>query len=132
MYGSFVKLMGNPGLFKLTGQTKHLVRQHPQDKTCILVDAGEIISMKDGELIEGTEISANQTVLIKPAAPIVPTKYHAIVSYSPDLVLAGADVTPLSPIVRPGEEDRIALRVRANKKLNLAEIGHVFELYQID
>jgi hypothetical protein len=132
MPSALVKLLNSPGLFRITAEHSKKVRAHPQDKMCMLVDAGELIGLKDGEPIEGTVINANQTVLIKPNVPLTASKYHALVSYNPQLSLHGAIVSPVSPIVRPGEEDMIGLMIRASKKLDLADIGHVFELYQID
>jgi hypothetical protein len=132
MNSALVKLLNSPGLFKITTQNKGKVRIHPQDKMCMLVDAGEIINLKDGEVIEGNSIQANQTVLIKPNIPLVPSKYHALVSYNPQLSLNGLLVSPVSMLVRPGEEDMIGLIIRASKKTDLSEIGHIFELYMID
>lgn len=132
MNSALVKLLGNPGHFKLTGEARNKVKVHPKDKLCLLVEAGEVINLKDGEPIEEGIIQANQTVLVKPNVPLVPSKYHALVSYNPELALSGIFVTPVTSIVRPGEENNIALLVRVSKKTNLTQFGHVFELYQID
>jgi len=129
---AFVKLLGQEGLFGLTKHTADKIRVHPQDKMCLLADAGSVINMKDGELIEDGVISANQTVLIKPNIRLSPSRYHALVSHNPALGLMGALVTPVSVIVRPGEEDMIGLVLRASKKIDLSELPHIFELYQID
>ncbi len=132
MNSAFVKLLNSPGLFRLTSANKDKVRIHPQDKMCMLVDAGDIISLKDGEVLENDILQANQTVLIKPNIPLVPSKYHAFVSYNPQLSMSGLIVSPVSPVVRPGEEDMVGLIVRTSKKVKLSDIGHIFELYQID
>lgn len=132
MNSALVKLLNSPGLFKISPQDKDKVTIHPQDKMCLLVGAGEIINLKDKENLEGTVLNANQTVLIKPIIPLIPYKYHALVSYNPELSLRGLIVSPVSPIVRPGEEDKIGLVIRTNKKIDLYELGHIFELYMID
>jgi hypothetical protein len=132
MQSALVKLIGNLGLFTVKGEDKDKVRIHPQDKMCLLVDAGEVTSLKDGSIVEDGIISANQTVLIRPNVSLVPHKYHALVSYTSEFALRGALVSPIVPIVRPGEKDAIGLIVRASKKIDLAELGYVFSLYQID
>jgi len=132
MPSALVKLLGQEGLFGIKSTKSGEFRIHPQDKMCMLADAGLIINLKDGSEIEDNVINANQTVLIKPSLPLSPTRYHALVSHNPQLSLAGALVSPVSLIVRPGEEDMIGLIVRASKKVDLSEISHIFELYQID
>lgn len=129
---AFVKLLGQEGLFSLTKSKADKIRIHPQDKMCMLADAGPIISVKDSTLIEDGIVQANQTVIVKPNVELAPSRYHALVSHNPLLGLAGALVTPISSIVRPGEEDMIGLVIRASKKLDLSDFEHIFELYQID
>lgn len=129
---AFVKLLGQEGLFSLTKNTADKIRIHPQDKMCMLADAGNVINLKDNTVIEEGIINSNQTVLIKPNVRLSPSRYHALVSHNPQLSLLGALVAPVAFIVRPGEEDMIGLVVRASKKIDLTQLTHVFELYQID
>lgn len=129
---SLVKLLNNTGLFKLSAEEAKLVRFDKKDKMCMLVDMGEIINVKDGEQLYDSVLNVNQTVIIKPNVSLIPHRYHAIVSYNSQLAMAGLLVTPVSPFVRPGEEQKIALLARASKKVDLAEFDHIFELYQID
>lgn len=124
--------MGNTGLFTLNSEMSNKVRIHPRDKMCMLVNAGAVFNLKDETEIMNGVINANQTVIVYPDVPVCPRKYHAIVSYNPDLAMAGAIITPVTAVVRPGEGNRIALIIRASKKIDLEEIGHIFELYLID
>lgn len=132
MSSALVKMMGNMGLFKLTSITKTKVSVHVHDKMCVLVGAGEVINLKDNTPITDSVIGPNQTVLIRPEVELIPTKYHALVSFNPELSLAGALVSPLSIVVRPNQEKGIGLVVRVNKKVDLNDFPHIFELYQID
>jgi hypothetical protein len=129
---AFVKLLGQEGLFSLTKAKVEKVRSHPQDTMCLLADAGEIVNLKDNSPLEDGIINANQTVLIKPNVSMTPSRYHALISYNPQISMAGVVLSPVTQIVRPGEEDMIGLIARASKKVDLAEFSHVFELYQID
>lgn len=131
MPAALVKLLGQKGLFGVSKDDER-ARVHPQDKRCMLVDAGKVINLKDNTELEDTIINANQTVLIKPAMELRPSRYHALVSHNPQLSLSGAVVSPVTSVVRPGEEDMVGLIIRASKKLDLSELTHVFELYQID
>lgn len=132
MYTSLVKLLGNKGLFSLTADDEKKVKVHNKDKFAMLVGPGKIVSLKDGEEILDGEIQANQKVIIYPEVNLIPSKYHCIVSSNPELVLKGASVSPLTSIVRPTEEGKIALLVHAYKKIDLDDLEHIFELYQID
>ena len=132
MNNAFVKLMGNTGLFKLTKDNAQQVKIHPQDKMCLLVPAGEMVNLKDDTVIEDSIIHANQTILVKPKVPLNPTHYHAIVSYSPELAKLGVLASPVSLVVRPGEEDEIGLVLRPSKKTDLSEIAYIFQIYMID
>lgn len=129
---SLVKLLGQPGLYSIKSEDESKVRIHPQDRMCLLADAGTIINLKDNTEIEDGVISSNQTVMIKPNLSLTPSRYHGIVSYNPLLGMSGAIVTPLSIVVRPGEEDMVGLIVRASKKIDINELTHIFELYLID
>ena len=130
--GALVKLQGSIGLFQVSSEDKDKVRIHPHDKMCIVVDAGSIINVKDGMEIEDGIIQANQTVIIKPNVSLTPSKYHALVGFNSELSLMGAIVSPIALLVRPREKDKIGLIVRASKKLDISELSHIIELYQID
>lgn len=131
MNSSLVKMLSNHGLFKLTSKTKDLVTVDKRDKMKLLAGAGEVRTLKDDQLIEDGIVSANQTVIVRPATELIPTKYHALVSYNVELALNGIHITVLSPIVSPGE-NKIGLLLKPSKKVDLSEFSHIFELYQID
>ena len=132
MQSALVKLLGNSGAFGLTPESKLKTQIHPKDKLCLLVGAGEVITTKDGTVIEDNIIQANQTVIIKPEVELVSRRYHGIISMNPELALRGAIAAPLSVMVRPDEKDTIGLIVRTTKKLDLNELTHIFEIYQLD
>ena len=129
---ALVKLMGNPGLFNIKSDDLKNLRIHPQDKMCLLVNKGVVTKLKDNTVLTEEVVEANQTIIIKPLVALVPHRYHALVSYNSQLTLAGALVSPLTLVVRPGEEDTIGLLIRTTKKLDLSEFSHIFELYLID
>lgn len=74
-------------------------------------------------------IPANSLALVIPAVPIAPQKWHLLVSYNPELLEAGAQVS-CSSVVRPGVTGGVQLIVRtaAGRPVNLDELCHVFEL----
>lgn len=133
MTSALVNLTNQYGLFNLKTEDRVYAGGKKGDKMCMTMRHGKIESLKDGSIITDDTLQANQSVLIYPAAfDMFSRHYHIIVSYNKELVKSGAVVTPICPLVPPGEKGSIGLLVRTTKKINLIDIGHVFELYQID
>ena len=127
----FVKLLNNFNLLGLPKDPEPKAHISPFDKACVFIEAGNILNLKDGSPVVDKVVMANQTVLIEPAYEVSPSNYRTLVSWNPQLPRLGAVVSPLTPVVRPGHKD-VGLIVRASKKLDLSELDHIFELYQID
>lgn len=85
---------------------------------------------KEGTEEVGTEIAANVKCLINMPVKLNPRKYEIIISYNPELLRYGAVSCPSMLIPEDGAD--IFLGFQAYKKIDLAQLDYVFELFMID
>jgi hypothetical protein len=97
-----------------------------------LVGTPQVIQMggeKDGQVIEGTVVKANQRVRIR-LGSISPHKFNTLVVFTPALMQYGTAQGP--SFLEPGDKEELVIYFRADRQVDLAEFPWLVRIYMID
>lgn len=102
------------------------------DLRAVQLAAGNCVRVggqNDGEVVEDGDLNPNARYLIYPVVTLNPSRYNLILGYNQELLKYGTISAP--PMLRAGNKD-IFLSISVNKKFNIKDLDHVFELSMID
>lgn len=102
------------------------------DAMGVRVAAGKCVvvgGQNDGSTISDGLVQANQKVIVYPALDLRPDRYTLLLGYNNALAEHGT--VSISPVAFP-EPEAIRLVFKADRKTDLKEVGHIFEIYMAD
>ncbi len=134
--GSVVQLGPGAGAgplgYKLPVGVKESVK-FSKDLMGLRLRAGKITKLggkEDGEEIEGKVIEVNQRVVIKAEGTFAARQYQAFIGVNPVLLGLGEVTTP--GVMPATDLNYLCMQFKAFRKVDLAELLYLFEIYIID